>query len=170
MNPAFVVIPFVVVAVAIDVYCLIDIARAEEVRGVPKWVWVIICLNSVGGLVYLAVGRVRTKHEYERGRRAALATMSNAAEIIWPALGDPTAAGFDLRSWAESQQTALRDGAAETGLFQLPAWFTPLADDLGRLLDPVGYDRWWFMPTTQFVRGYQAGLQEAWRAAVPTFS
>lgn len=166
MNPAAIVIPLIVVLAGFDVYCLIDIARADEVRGLPKWVWVIICLDAVGGLVYLAAGRVRTAHEYERGRRAALATMSKAAEIIWPVLGDPAAAGFDLRRWAETQKTALRDSAAQSGLFRLPAWFTPMADDLGRLLDPVGYDRWWFTPTAPFVRGYQAGLQEARQAAV----
>lgn len=86
MNPAAIVIPLIVVLVGFDVYCLIDIARADEVRGLPKWVWVIICLDAVGGLV--------------------------------------------------------------------------------RLLDPVGYDRWWFTPTAPFVRGYQAGLQEARQAAV----
>jgi Phospholipase_D-nuclease N-terminal len=167
VNPAVVVIPLIVVAVGFDLYCLIDIARADEVRGLPKWVWAIICLDAVGGVFYLAVGRVRTAHEYERGHRAALATMSGAAEIIWPALGDPTAAGFDLRRWADAQKATLRDGARESGTFRLPAWFTPMADDLGRLLDPVGYDRWWFMPTAPFVRGYQAGLQEARQTAVP---
>lgn len=167
MNPAAVLIPLIVVAVVFVVYCLIDLARAEEVRGLPRWAWAIICLEAIGGLFYLAFGRVRSGHEYERGRQAAVATMSKAGELIWPLLGDPAAAGFDLRSWAESQRAALRGAAADSGTLSLPAWFAPVADDLGTLLDPVGYDRWSFTPTTPFIRGYQAGLREAHESALP---
>jgi hypothetical protein len=51
----------VVVAVAITIYCLIDIARASSVRYLPKWAWVVICLISepLGGIIYLIVGRDR---------------------------------------------------------------------------------------------------------------
>jgi Phospholipase_D-nuclease N-terminal len=167
LNPAAVLLPIIVVAVGFDILCLIDVARAEEVRALPRWAWAILCLNALGGLVYLAAGRVPSKHEYERGRRAALATMSRTGEIIWPVLGDPSAAGFDLSRWAESERTELRDAAVATGTFRLPAWFPPLADDLGSLLDPVGYDRWSFTPTTPFLRGYQAGLSAAHDSAVP---
>lgn len=61
----------------------------------------------------------------------------------------------------------MRDAAARSGTFLLPAWFAPLADDLGSLLDPVGYDRWWFTPTAPFVRGYEAGLRTARESAPP---
>jgi hypothetical protein len=167
VNPAAVLIPLVVVAVGFVAYCEIDLARADEVRGLPRWLWAILCLNAVGAFAYLAAGRVRTEREYDRGRRAALDTIATAGYIIWPALGDPTAPGFDLRTWAESQKLAVRDSATQSGRFRLPAWFTPLADDLGSLLDPVGYDRWWFTPTAPFIRGYQAGLQETRESGVP---
>jgi len=47
-------------AAAFDVVCLTDIARASEVRFVPKWAWALICLaqSPGGGIVYLCVGRV----------------------------------------------------------------------------------------------------------------
>jgi len=60
MNPAA-LIPLVVVAVGFVVFCLVDLARAGEVRYLPKWAWAVICVVSVplGGIVYLALGRSR---------------------------------------------------------------------------------------------------------------
>jgi Phospholipase_D-nuclease N-terminal len=55
-------VPLVLVAVAFDAFCLVDLARANEVRYLPKWVWVlVICLISapIGGIAYLVAGRRR---------------------------------------------------------------------------------------------------------------
>lgn len=45
-----------------DAFCLADLARAGNVRYLPKWGWVLACLiqSPSGGIVYLAVGRVRS--------------------------------------------------------------------------------------------------------------
>jgi hypothetical protein len=53
--------PLVVAGAAFLVFCLVDLARAGQVRWLPKWAWAVICLVSVplGGVVYLSVGRVR---------------------------------------------------------------------------------------------------------------
>ena len=40
-NLALALVPLLVLIVALDVYCLIDLARAKSVRNVPKWVWAI---------------------------------------------------------------------------------------------------------------------------------
>src|SRR5215471_5979695 len=56
--------PLLVLIVALDVYCLIDLARAKSVRNVPKWVWVIVILfvsAPIGALVYLFAGRDRSR-------------------------------------------------------------------------------------------------------------
>jgi hypothetical protein len=157
MNPGLVLAPLCVFVA----FCLADIARAEQVRRLPRWAWAIISLNVLGGIIYLLVGRVPARHEYRRGYRAATSTMAAAGDVAWPALGDPASEEFDLRRWAATQQSALRAAATGTAPFRLPAWFTQVADDLGSLLDPVGFDRWSFTPTDPFVRGYQAGLLDA---------
>jgi hypothetical protein len=56
-------LPLSVLAAALvfDVFCLMDLARAEEeeVRYLPRWAWATICLIStpLGGVLYLAFGR-----------------------------------------------------------------------------------------------------------------
>ncbi len=49
------------VAVAIDVLCLADLARAREVRGLtkPGWAAVIVLTTPLGALLYALAGRVR---------------------------------------------------------------------------------------------------------------
>ncbi len=54
-------VPIIVLVVAFEVFCLIDVARAGEVRYLPRWGWAIICVISIplGGVIYLVLGRVR---------------------------------------------------------------------------------------------------------------
>jgi hypothetical protein len=64
LNPLAVLIPVLVLAAGFVVFCLADLARAEEVRYLPKWGWAILCLGlglSIpwGGILYLTVGKVR---------------------------------------------------------------------------------------------------------------
>jgi hypothetical protein len=48
-------------AAAFDACCIANVARADRVRYLPKWVWALICLvqTPLGGIIYLSVGRVR---------------------------------------------------------------------------------------------------------------
>jgi hypothetical protein len=59
--PAAALAPIVVVAVAFVMFCLVDLARATDVRYLPRWLWAIICVISVplGGIAYLILGRRR---------------------------------------------------------------------------------------------------------------
>jgi len=47
-------------AAGFDGFCLVDIARAAQVRYLPKWAWVIICLAQTpgGGILYLSIGHI----------------------------------------------------------------------------------------------------------------
>lgn len=56
-----VLIALIAVAVGFTVYCLIDLARAQEVHGLSHGVWAVLCLVSIpwGGIIYLMVGKVR---------------------------------------------------------------------------------------------------------------
>jgi hypothetical protein len=47
-------------AAAFDVCCIANVARADRVRYLPKWVWALICLvqTPLGGIIYLSVGRI----------------------------------------------------------------------------------------------------------------
>jgi ABC-2 type transport system ATP-binding protein len=50
-----------VVAVAFAALCLVDLARAGQVRYLPKWLWAVVICVSVpwGGLAYLIFGKTR---------------------------------------------------------------------------------------------------------------
>jgi hypothetical protein len=47
-------------AIGFDAFCLADIARAAQVRYLPKWAWVLICLVQcpLGGIMYLSIGHI----------------------------------------------------------------------------------------------------------------
>lgn len=57
-------LPLLVVALGLDVYCLADLIRAPSVRHLPKgfWALIIVCVGfPVGALVYLFLGRERNQ-------------------------------------------------------------------------------------------------------------
>lgn len=59
-------------AIAFTVSCLVNIARAAEVRSLSRGAWVAICLVSMpwGGIIYLMAGKVWPDREIPlRARR-----------------------------------------------------------------------------------------------------
>jgi hypothetical protein len=55
-------LPLLVVALGLDVYCLVDLVRAPSVRYLPKGIWalIIVCISCpIGALLYLFLGRDR---------------------------------------------------------------------------------------------------------------
>ena len=59
MRALAALLPALLLAVLFIAYCLRDLARAEQVRWLPKWAWGIVCVVSVrlGGLLYLLLAR-----------------------------------------------------------------------------------------------------------------
>jgi hypothetical protein len=49
-----------VLGIAFDAFCLMDLARAAEVRYLRKRTWALICLIQIplGGILYLSIGRI----------------------------------------------------------------------------------------------------------------
>lgn len=47
-------------AIGFNAFCLVDIARAAQVRYLPKWAWALICLIQTpgGGIIYLSIGHI----------------------------------------------------------------------------------------------------------------
>ena len=60
LPPSLPVMLMLVLAVGFDGFCLADIVRAERVRYLHKWVWVLICLVQapLGGIMYLSIGHI----------------------------------------------------------------------------------------------------------------
>src|SRR5215475_15601223 len=58
-----VLIPVVCMFLGLDLYCLVNLARAKSVRNAPKlaWVIVILCVSApLGAILYLFFGMDRT--------------------------------------------------------------------------------------------------------------
>jgi hypothetical protein len=53
------VITVIAAVLVFEVCCLVDIARAREVRRLDRATWALICLVTLplGGILYLALGR-----------------------------------------------------------------------------------------------------------------
>ena len=96
------VVPLLVLILALDAYCLIDLARAKSVRHMPKWVWVLVILfisAPIGALVYLFIGRDRGQ---DSGRDAGAASVGGDAGTdqgpaapVHPGTGTSTDRGVD---------------------------------------------------------------------------
>ncbi len=62
LQPAgrWLLVPLLPAAACFAAFCLADLARAGQVRYLPKWGWAIACVIQIplGGLMYLAAGKV----------------------------------------------------------------------------------------------------------------
>jgi len=60
MLAAVVLILGVILVAGWEILCLVNLARAERVRFLPRWGWAVLCLIQIplGGILYLLVGRV----------------------------------------------------------------------------------------------------------------
>jgi hypothetical protein len=64
VNAALISILVLVLAAGFVVFCEVDLARAQQVRYLPKWGWAILCMGigltiPFGGIAYLVFGKVR---------------------------------------------------------------------------------------------------------------
>jgi len=110
-NLAFAVVPLLVLIIALDVYCLINLARAQSVRYLPKWVWALVILlvsAPTGALLYLFLGRDR---RHDPGHDPA-----SAPAVVGVGGGDTgTSAEAGVNGEARVGQGADATGDAEVG-------------------------------------------------------
>ncbi len=52
-------IPLIILQLILMIVALVDLAKREKVKWLPKWAWVlvIIFIETIGSIVYLVVGR-----------------------------------------------------------------------------------------------------------------
>ena len=95
----FALLPLLVLILALDVYCLIDLARAKSVRHMPKAAWMLIILfvsAPIGALAYLFAGRDRNQ-DSGRGPAPARTGAAIAGRATEPGLHLGDQASADCR-------------------------------------------------------------------------
>jgi ABC-2 type transport system ATP-binding protein len=124
-------VPLLVLVVALDAYCLIDLARARSVRNAPKIIWVIVILffsAPIGALAYLFFGR-------QRGRGGQTAPALAGTQ---PAVAGTQEAPGRGRPDAGAESSAGQSSAGRTGLPQPPADRQPMVTTMGLTRDYGG--------------------------------
>lgn len=56
--------PVIFIQLALDIYCIINIFR-KGVRNLnkPIWIFIVLCINFLGAIIYLAIGRRRWEND-----------------------------------------------------------------------------------------------------------
>lgn len=103
--------------------------------------------------------------DYQEGYRAALKRLP---DLDWFALAEFAKDGFDLHKWIGGRVNGIqfllgRNMSLEDAT---PGWLPPIADDIGSIADPIGFDRWSFRKTPPWERGYADGLRAGYEAAL----
>jgi hypothetical protein len=86
---ATVLLVIIVLQLALQAYCLIDLARRPAVAGGSKWVWLAVVLlgNLLGAIVYLAVGRKASapveQDPLESGEAPTSSRAASAADLLY---------------------------------------------------------------------------------------
>lgn len=85
---ALLLVPFL----AVFVWALVDVIRRPEsqMRYLPKWGWVLVVLlgNTLGQIVYLAVGREKIVPGSAELQQAAPTSGANAVDTLYGRPGD----------------------------------------------------------------------------------
>lgn len=49
-------LPILILQVIFSIYCFLIIAK-NPVKFIPKWAWAILCINTIGCIAFLILGR-----------------------------------------------------------------------------------------------------------------
>ncbi len=103
--------------------------------------------------------------DYQEGYRTALKRLS---DLDWFALAEFAKDGFDLHKWIGGRVDGIRFllGQGMSLGNATPAWLPQIANDIGSIADPIGFDQWSFHKTPPWERGYADGLRAGYEAAL----
>ena len=101
-------------------------------------------------LVFAATLELRNEAtaDYQAGYRAALQRLP---DLSLATLNSLARQKFDLHKWL--------DGWADP---KQPKWMWKIAEDVGSIADPIGYDEFSFRKTSAYEHGYAAGMRAAY--------
>lgn len=95
------------------------------------------------------------EEQYQAGWRAALSRVPDLPLWLIEHLADTD---FSVRRFAAGYKKSWHHEDSSP----LGGYLTGLAEDIGSLIDPVGFDQFSFRPTEAFMNGYEAALREMW--------
>jgi hypothetical protein len=101
--------------------------------------------------------------DYQDGYRAALRRLP---DLNWHILTGYAVEGFDLHKWLKGWRTNISHSATQNRFAEIPESVLKIADDVGDLLNPVGFDQWSFRRTPPWLHGYGDGLRAGYEAAL----
>ncbi|MGW4118776.1 ribbon-helix-helix domain-containing protein [Nocardia sp. NPDC004711] len=105
------------------------------------------------------------QQEYEDGFAAAL---KRAADLPWEVFDELDAHHFDIAAWIRPVTRAAHSAVCEQTSPSTagPEWLSLLAEDLGQLADPIGFDRFSFRRSSMYLRGYGDALRQVFVAVL----
>jgi ABC-2 type transport system ATP-binding protein len=117
-------IPVLALLLGLDIYCLVNLARAKSVRNAPKlaWVIVILCVSApLGAILYLFFGMDRTGAGQRKAAGSGQPVLPGAPPATDPAAAIRPAPVGDARTAAEPivTTTDLTRNYSGTGLFDV---------------------------------------------------
>lgn len=51
-----IILPIIILQISLAIYCIFQVVK-NPVKYLPKWLWGILCLNTLGAIVFLILGR-----------------------------------------------------------------------------------------------------------------
>ncbi|MHB9003904.1 MAG: PLD nuclease N-terminal domain-containing protein [Coriobacteriia bacterium] len=109
----------VLVQIGLEVYAVIDIIRrpVDRITGGNKLLWIVVVLfiNMIGAIIYLAVGRKPTPARDVASEAPATQRASDAADILYGRREDALSAPVPPTEPADSSTVASGESAHDAG-------------------------------------------------------
>jgi hypothetical protein len=103
------------------------------------------------------------RQDYQNGYRAALKRLP---DLKWHILAGYAGDGFDLHKWLRGWKENISHLASQNRFPDVSKEILKIADDVGDLLNPIGFDEWSFRRTPPWLHGYGDGLRAGYEAAL----